>query len=163
MKNFKLKNYTTGISAEKSVMEIEQLLSAFGASHVMKEFAGDGGAKSIAFRLDEQSYKLPANVDGVKQALYGEKKASFRRNAGTNRDEQSCRVAWRIIRDWLHAQLSVIASGQAKPDEVMLPYLWDGKRTLYTAYKNGALQLSAPKEPSKDFNQNEENLNKDDL
>lgn len=157
MKEFKLKNYTTSISSEKSIMEIEKMLSGFGATHIMKEYFSDGRTRSIAFKLDEQAYKLPANTDGVRNAMYGSKKVSYRKNGEQKRDIQAENTSWRIIRDWLHAQLSIIYSGQAKPDEVMLPYLWDGKRTLYSAYKEGRIALKEPEE-TKEFEQRQEVL-----
>jgi hypothetical protein len=146
-KKFKLKNYTTKISAVKTIAEIEEMLSCFGASRIMKEISNDGRTTSIAFLIGDQGYKLPANIEGVKQVLYGCTRDSYGRNNMRERHERSYRVAWRIIRDWLHAQLSIIASGQATPDQIMLPYLFDGNRTLYDIYKAGGLkQLTGPKE-----------------
>jgi hypothetical protein len=63
-----------------------------------------------------------------------------------NREEQAHRIAWRILKDWIHAQISIVYTGQATPDQIMLPYMYDGKRTLYEAYKDGTLQLNASKE-----------------
>src|SRR3990167_41375 len=132
----KLKNYTTGIEAEKSIMEIEKILAQFGASHIMKEYLSDGTATSLVFRLNNNSFRIPANVDGVQKALGKSGRIPMQKK----RDE-AYRVAWRIIKDWVHAQLSIIYSGQAQPEQVMLPYLWDGKQTLYHRYKEGRLQL----------------------
>lgn len=143
---FKLMNYTTTITAEKSIMEIEKMLSLFGASAIMKEYLEDGRLKSLSFKLQEKGYRIPANVEGVYEVLYKDKRVSGKRNAMMNRKVNADNVSWRIIKDWLHAQLSIIASGQAQPDEVMLPYMWDGKRTLYQAYKEGRLQLENKEE-----------------
>lgn len=143
---FKLKNYSTSIAAEKSILEIEQLLSQFGASAVMKEFLLDGRVKSLAFKLNDKSFKLPANIEGVKNVLFSGKRERHGRNTMSNRDEQSYRVAWRVLRDWIHSQLSVIASGQAQPEEMLLPFMFDGKRTLYEAYTQGRLQIGENKE-----------------
>ena len=142
---FKLKNYTTEIPADKSIFETEQMLAAFGASAVMKQYLSDGKIYSMSFKLGEKGFKLPANVQGVYDVLYAGKKERHGKDNMKNRDEQAYRVAWRIIRDWLHSQLSLIASGQAQPDEIMMPYTYDGKQTLYEAYKTGRLQLEAPK------------------
>jgi hypothetical protein len=145
----KLKNYTTEISAEKSIFEIEALLSQVGASHVMKEFRGDGKVGAIMFRLEGKTYKLPANVEGVNTVLTSNKQKTYRRDGMANRFEQAYRTSWRIIKDWLHSQFSLMASGQASPDEIMLPYMWNGKTTLFEAYKSGQLayksgQLALP-------------------
>ena len=139
-------NYTTTIASEKSIMEIEKMLSLFGASAIMKEYLEDGRLRSLSFKLQEKGYKIPANIEGVYEVLYKDKRVSGKRDVMMNRKVNADNVSWRIIKDWLHAQLSIIASGQAQPDEVMLPYLWDGKRTLYQAYKEGRLQLENKEE-----------------
>lgn len=142
--NFKLMNYTTGVSASRSIAEIEQMLALFGATATMKENTADGRITALAFKIGDKTYKLPANADGVKKVLYEGKRTSSRRDAMLNRDKNSYNVAWRIMKDWVHAQLSIIASGQAQPDEVLLPYMYDVKnnRTLYQAFKEGNLQLT---------------------
>lgn len=140
MKNdFKIKNYTTSIAVEKTLMEIEQLLVSFGASLIMKDISPDGRTKALSFKLQDKGYKLPANADGVKMILTP--KGSRTRTPMLEQDRQADRVAWRIVKDWLHAQLSLIASGQAVPEQILLPYQYNGKRTLYEIYKEGRLAL----------------------
>jgi hypothetical protein len=128
----KIMNYTTAISASKSITEIETLLADNGASHIMKEYRGDGRVWSLAFKLGEIGYKLPANTERVFATLTKGKR-NFQRKAW---EEQSERVAWRVLKDWLLAQLSLIAIGQAEFDQVMLPYAFDGKQTLYERIKS---------------------------
>ena len=68
------------------------------------------------------------------------------------KQEQSERVAWRVIKDWLDAQLSLIYVGQAELEQVMLPYATDGKTTLYEKLKQknyaGLLEGSITEEVS---------------
>ena len=131
----KLKNYTTSVPVERSIAEIEKYLVMFGASHVMKEYLSDGRVLSLSFKFENNGYKLPINSEGISKIMY--KKGSL-----TQTQQAHCeRVAWRLIKDWVHAQLSIIVAGQAKPDEVLLPYLWDGKRTLYESYKKNLVQI----------------------
>lgn len=147
-----LKNYTTSVNAERTIMEVEQLLAMFGATAVMKQYSGDQRVTGLAFKLGEMTYKLPVNQDGVYQVMFKDlKRISHRVNAGHNREEQAYRVAWRILKDWIHSQMSIIASGQATPEQVLLPYAYDGKRTLYEAYKEGRLQLKKELEHKDDF------------
>lgn len=141
MEKFELKNKTTGIAAEKTIQEIETLLARFGATTVIKNYLQDGRCNSLSFKLGGVGYKMPANIEGVYANLYGETRQRHTTNAMAERHNQAYRVCWRIIKDWLHAQLSLIASGQAQPDQVLLPYMFNGKQTLYEAYKNGALQI----------------------
>jgi hypothetical protein len=128
---FKLKNYTTGVPAEKSISEIETLLVQFGATQILKDYLSDGTVQAIMFKIGEHGFKLPANVEGVKKVLTAGKQVRYGRDMATGRDEQAKRTAWRMIKDWTHAQLSLIKSGQAQPEQALLPYMWDGTQTLY--------------------------------
>ena len=137
-----LKNYSTSVPADRSIAEIEKLLAMFGASAIMKEYSGEGKVITLSFKYENNGYKLPVNTNGVYNVMYGEAKAYHARNAMKNREEQAYRVAWRLLKDWIHAQMSIVASGQATPEQIMLPYMFDGHRTLYEAYKDGKLQLT---------------------
>ncbi|MCK4759331.1 MAG: hypothetical protein KAT69_04750 [Candidatus Aminicenantes bacterium] len=147
-KKFNIKNYTTDVPAERSIGEIEKLLALFGATAIMKEFSPDGLVDVLCFRLEKQTFKLPANIKGVKTVLFEGKKDYDREALIKSREAKAYRVAWRIIKDWIHAQLSLISSGQAHPHEIFLPYMFDGKQTLYQAYMDGKL-LTQGKETKK--------------
>ena len=137
MTTFELKNKSTEIDAGKTISQIESLLAQFGASMVMKDYMQDGRCTALSFKLGEHGYKMPANIEGVYANLYEDKTRKTK-----EREDKAYRVCWRIIKDWLHSQLSLIASGQAQPDQVLLPYQFNGKLTFYEAYKNGKLQIS---------------------
>lgn len=139
MNKFNIKNYSTEVSGERSIREIEKMLTLFGAEAIIKEYLKDGTCYSLAFKIDDNAYKLPSNVKGVKAILYEGKRSYSGRDSEKKRDQRAYRVAWRILKDWIHSQLSLIASGQSIPEEVLLPYMYDGKRTLYQAYKEGKL------------------------
>ncbi|GAH37641.1 unnamed protein product [marine sediment metagenome] len=132
---FKMKNYTTDISAERSILEIEKLLTLFGAETVIKKYTAEGRVDSLMFQLQEEAFKLPANIKGVEEVLYKSSRSAHSGDGEKRRVERSYRVAWRIIKDWTHAQLSLIASGQAQPKEIFLGYMFDGKRTLFQKYE----------------------------
>jgi hypothetical protein len=134
-KAFKMKNYTTDISAERSILEIEKLLTLFGAEAVIKKYTTEGRVDSLMFQLQGDAFKLPANVKGVEEILYESSRSARSGDGMKRRGERSYRVAWRIIKDWTHAQLSLIASGQAQPQEIFLGYMFDGKRTLFQKYE----------------------------
>lgn len=140
----KLISYTTNIKAEKSISEIEQLLAEFGANKIIKDYLSDGRVSGIAFQLNGKGFKLPNNQEGVFNILF--KNKSSRINGTKEREERAYRVSWRILREWIHAQLSLIASGQAEPEQALLPYMWNGKESFYDAVKKKDFQLEAPKE-----------------
>lgn len=146
-KAFKMKNYSTEVAAERSISEIEKLLALFGADAIIKEYTSDGKVHSLSFKIKNEAFKLPANVNGVKDILYSGRRGYSGRDSMKKREDRAYRVAWRIIKDWTHAQLSLIASGQAHPQEIFFPYMYDGKRTLYQTYVEGKL-LPQKKEES---------------
>ena len=40
-------------------------------------------------------------------------------------------MAWRIIKDWVEAQMALLATGMVDLEEIFLPYMLSGDRTLY--------------------------------
>ena len=141
MESLNIKNYSTSVSADRSIAEIEKLLSLFGASKIMKEFGGDGTVSTLAFVYNGMAYKLPANKEGVYEVMFSDKRGSSRRDAAANRDKKAYNVAWRLMKDWVYTQLSIIVAKQATPEQIMLPFQWDGKRTFYQAYAEGLVRL----------------------
>ncbi len=132
-----LKNYTTTVPASKSINEIQNLLVKFGASGVALE--ADGGLVTglmFAIKYDEQmvTFKLPANINRAQTVLFEayKKGTTYRRKKDyKDFDEIAVNVAWRILRDWVHAQLTIIQLEMVEPLQVFLPYVWNGERTLY--------------------------------
>ena len=118
-------NYTTTIDAGKSASECVALLARHGASRTSIDWAG-GHPHSIAFGIDTPAgmrfYTLPANVEGVRRALNRAWEA--RRISGSYTGEaQALRVAWRVVKDWLEAQLAMIDAQVVELEQVMLPYM----------------------------------------
>lgn len=136
---FNIKNYTTDVPAVRSIAEIESILASFGATAIIKEFFPDGKVRALSFRLEDKTFKLPADAEGVKKILFKGKKDHDRKDLIKSREDRSYRVAWRIIKDWIHAQLSLIASGQAHPQQLFFGHMYDGNKTLYQAYVEGKL------------------------
>lgn len=101
-----------------------------GANRIQIEYVNQEPER-LAFSLitknGVESFMLPANVQGVLQAMSKDGVRPGLLTIGHAR-----RVAWRIVKDWVAVQLAVIQAGLVKPDEVMLPYMVtaDGQ-TLY--------------------------------
>ena len=142
-KKFNIKNYTTDVPADRSILEIEKLLTLFGALAIIKEYDADQKVHSLTFKLQTDAFKLPANVEGVKEILFKGTRSSATKEMEKRREQKAYRVAWRIIKDWTHSQLSLIASGQAQPLEIFLPYMFDGKLTFFEKFE--ANRLLPPK------------------
>lgn len=84
----------------------------------MSEYDSAGNAKSMSFRISQNGvpifFSLPADVDGVIRAL--------KRDKVYRDDEHARRVAWRILKDWIEAQMALIYAGMAELTQVFLPY-----------------------------------------
>jgi hypothetical protein len=128
--------YTTEISDRKSVGEIIGMLAEARASAIQQEFDGFGNTSAISFRIYTDfglmSFRMPVNLGAVDQCLKDLYKAGKVSRRYANDSEHSRRVAWRILRHWLEAQLALIKIGQTKIEQVFLAYAQgaDGK-TLF--------------------------------
>lgn len=139
-------NYTTTISAEKTASEIQAKLAKAKAQAVLCEYGDDGVMCSMSFRIATPSgivaFRLPANTDGVLRALQRDKRVPTRLKTR----QQAANVAWRVLKDWIEAQLAIVEAEMADMTEVFLPYAQrlDGA-TVYQAIKaTGMAQLAAP-------------------
>ena len=147
-----LKNYTSGVPAHKSVSRIEAQLAAHGAQSVVKQYVDRRlAAVSFFMQLDDRlvPFRLPARVDRVEQVLTGAVRRP-RKSTLAKVAEQAERTAWKIISDWVDAQMALIELQQADLAEVFLPYIWDEKkgRSFYQAVITEGYTLLPP--PRKD-------------
>lgn len=130
-------NYTTSIDFEKTIGEIQKALVAHGANKVVTDYHNKLPA-AVTFCLEKNgklvAYSLPANYEGVMRAM--EKDRKVPRHKCTR--EQAIRVSWRIVKDWIVAQLAIVEAQVANIDEVFLPYMIVQKtgNTLYKELQN---------------------------
>ena len=117
-----LLNYTTQIAVEKTIAEIQLKLSMAGASSVLIEYDGKRVLSAVSFQMKYQeamvSFRLPAKLDKIQAVLHRD--SDVPRKLKTR--EQAARVAWRIIKVWIEAQLAIVEAEQAEMVEVFLPY-----------------------------------------
>ena len=130
-----LLNYTTQIAAEKTVTEIQTMLAKAKAQAVMSEY-DDGVLCALSFRIKTvaglMSFRLPANVQKIYQVLVRQNITPKLRTR-----EQAARVAWRIVKDWLEAQLALVSAELADLEQVFLPYAQDESgATLYEVLRD---------------------------
>jgi hypothetical protein len=133
-------NYTTTVSVKQTVGECHDLLARAGADMVSTHLR-DRKPVGLAFRLvtagAPREFLMPVNIDGVHKLLQAATYPSATQAQGPKRLAQLAsrdnaeRVAWRIIKDWLEAQLALIASSMATLDQVMLPYMQVESGSLY--------------------------------
>ncbi|MGL5911814.1 MAG: hypothetical protein ACRCZP_17560 [Phycicoccus sp.] len=154
-------NYTTRIPVAQTAGEIQRLLGEQGAEAVMIRYV-DRAPVGVSFTLPALSepdrvFALPVDAMAMSASLARQLDAGtlpgsrgFRRAEFVS-PEHGARVAWRVVKDWLAAQLALVAAGQARLDQVMLPYLLVGPspdRTLYQAYaEHGLPAITAGDQP----------------
>lgn len=141
----RLLNYTTKVAANRTIGECQDLLGRAGASAVAVMYE-NRKPTGLSFRLDTargtRDFAMPVNVAGAQKILQRLDRdhawpSSLRPNviAKYLTTEHAANVAWRIVKDWLEAQLAIVAAEMVTLDEVMLPYLQlGGGQTLYQAY-----------------------------
>jgi hypothetical protein len=125
-----LLNYTTSVPTSRSLSEIQSKLAKAGAHKVLVEYGRGGRVESVSFKLrtkfGELAYLLPANVPAIQAVL----RKQFPRSALVQ--ERAEAVAWRILKDWVEAQLALVETGMVAPEQVFLAYVQDPKgQTLY--------------------------------
>lgn len=135
-----LLNYTTTIKATKTASEMQTKLAKAGAHHVSLSYE-QGDPTGLTFVIDTahgmRSYSLPIDAPAVKKVLEKQGVPFKYRSL-----EQAERVAWRILKDWLEAQLAIVETQMVTLDQVMLSYMTapDG-RTVYDLYLDQQLAL----------------------
>ena len=133
-----LLNYTTKINVFTTLGEIQAQLVKHGARKIMQDYDDAGRIAALTFSINTpvgvRGVRLPANVDAVHKVLTSQKVKCDR--------EQAERVAWRIVKDWVEAQMAILESEMVQMDEIFLPYMVNAQgQTLFAAYRNNQLRL----------------------
>jgi hypothetical protein len=141
-----IKNYTTDIPADRTTSEIQTILAQNGARGIALEYDEHGHIKDIFFKIrlnnKELPFRLPAKAERVYSALWGEKQDWEHTRYGEGWRAQAERIAWRICKTWLEAQITLINLEQAKLEEVFLPYLiMPGNKTLFETMEHNQFLL----------------------
>lgn len=116
-----LKDYTTKIDAAKTAGEVQTILAKAGATGVAMQYE-DGEPVALAFTartpFGMREFTVPADWQAVQRVLRRQKVAP-----ALQTEEHARRVAWRITKDWVEAQLAIIQTEMVTIDQVMLPYM----------------------------------------
>lgn len=139
-----LLNYTTKIDADKTAMEIARCLSMHGAQAVLTEYDEQNGTvTAISFKISlngtSMGFKLPCDWKPVLRILESDGKVPR-----TNKTkEQAVRTAWRIVKDWVEAQMALVETQMVTTAEVFLPYavMKDGRTLAQHAQTNPGFLL----------------------
>jgi hypothetical protein len=150
-------NYTTNIPADRTIAECQRLLGTHGAASVALHYS-EGRTDGMSFVLStphgDRAFRLPVDVPAMLRLLVAARESGKLRSHGKGgvaaltTYEHAERVAWRVVKDWLEAQLALIDAQMATLTQVMLPYLQvDETRTLFEAYAERELAATEAIEP----------------
>ena len=133
-----IKNYTTDVDVYKTLGTIQADLVKHGAKKIVQDYDDAGLIVSLCFMIDTpngpRGIRLPANVDAVWSVLQRQKVKCDR--------AQAERVAWRIIKDWVAAQMAILETEMVQMDEIFLPYMInDSGQTLFQCYQKNQLLI----------------------
>ena len=120
-----LLNYTTKVPVEKSVQDITKALVKAGASSVMQDYDETGQMVAVSFKImlegNPIAFRLPADWKSTQQVL---------KNDRVRYEEAHARrVAWRITKDWVEAQMALLATKSVVLPQLFLPYAVDNNGT----------------------------------
>lgn len=137
-------NYTTTISFEKTIMEIQKCLVSHGATKIVTDYTEEIPT-SVTFCLNLNgnlvAFSLPANYQGVLRAMENDNKVPRKYLTA----EQALRVSWRIIKRWVEAQMAIVDAELAQVAEVFLPYaITKNGNTLYDDIESTGMLMLNP-------------------
>ena len=143
-----LLNYTTTIKVEKTASEIVGILAKHRATNIMMDYDGTGNVTGIKWRVDADQgplgFQLPVNIEAVFQVMT---KQGILRSDNQKRRAQAERTAWRILKDWVEAQMALLETNMVQLEEIFLPYMLTGEQTLYQVLAAGGFKaLPQPRE-----------------
>lgn len=136
-----IKNRTSTVPVLRTIARIEQALAKAGVSSVVKEYGPQADVAALKFTIELDgrgpvTVRLPVDTRVIARMLFEVYMSTQkRRNSRSKHEkdfmEQAERTAWKLMQDWVEVQLSLIAMKQADFMAVFLPYLWDGRQTLF--------------------------------
>lgn len=158
-KRMTVRNYTTQIKVEKTMQEIEKILVKFGAQGIYKEYKGERVSGIMFFLMREGQkipFKIPMTLEKTRTMIekaVRERRLPQRYLNEPLKTDQGERVCWRIIKDWIDSQLSLLEINFAEATEILLPYAYNmvEEKTMYQKFienKEKFLAIGEAKEPN---------------
>jgi uncharacterized protein YqgV (UPF0045/DUF77 family) len=140
-------NYTTEVSPQKSLGEITQTLIEFGATNISIDYDRErkiptGLSFTVETPIGDREFRLPARIERVQKILKDKYNAGDRRIGPRHTTfEHAARVAWRVLKDWVEAQIAMVKLDLITVDELFLPQMIAGRRgeTVYQLFEGRAL------------------------
>ena len=138
-------NYSTTVDALKTVGEIQGILVAHGARSILMNYGKDGIIESLSFIVEtpygDMPIRLPINAKAVLKVLEEQRVPPRYAN-----HQQAVRIAWRIVKDWVRAQMAILETEMVKMEQIFLPYMiTKNNQTLYESMVDRGFYLTEGK------------------
>jgi len=136
-----LANYSTSIAAAKTAGEIQGMLAGAGAKAIITEYDDEAYISALAFQVPgpqgDLSIRLPVDAQATLKVM---QKDGLPSRFCTM--DHARRVAWRIIKDWLRAQLALLETEMVRMEEIFLPYvITQSGETVYQIMRRRNFEL----------------------
>src|SRR2546421_1512026 len=107
-----LLNDTSKTPAHQSIAAISRILSKAGARQVMHDYDDTGTIVALSFSLELEGqrigFRLPSDWRPVHEILLQARRQNTKIGRFVETEEHARDVAWRIIKDWVEAQMAII-------------------------------------------------------
>jgi hypothetical protein len=151
-----LLNYTSKVPAHESIAEISRLLAKAGARQIMHDYDDAGNIVALSFSLELEGqrigFRLPTDWHPIQHMMFELRRKNTKIGTFVTTEDHARNVAWRIIKDWVEAQLAIIETRMVTTAQVFLPYAVTANgQTLYEYIGNNTNLLlgtgPAPPQP----------------
>ncbi|MBA7633064.1 hypothetical protein ES703_40621 [subsurface metagenome] len=111
----------------------------------MVDYADDHSVEALSFRVltpqGDIAIRLPIDPEAVLKVLTQQNRLGrVPRRYLTH--AQAVRVAWRIVKDWVAAQMAILETEMVRMEQIFLPYvITQSGRTLYETMVDRHFQL----------------------
>ncbi len=134
-----LLNYTTKVPAATTVAQIQAILVKHGATDLLMRYDA-GQIVALSFKATTPqgpvAITLPADVAATYRVL---RRTAPRAYWDMNRARD---VAWRIIKDWVEAQMAMLETEMVTLAGIFLPYVVTGDgRTIFQRLQETHFQI----------------------
>lgn len=145
----KIKNRTSQVPVNRSIMHIEDCLVNHGAKNIIKTYE-NGKIEALCFSMmidgKEIPFKLPAYVEACATTL---RAAVKKPTTGTLERiaDQAERTAWKIMSDWVDVQMTLIELQKVEFLRIFMPFIYlpKQKTTLYDHFMEKKILLTLEK------------------
>lgn len=148
-----LLNYTTKIDADKTAVEIARCLSMHGATSILTDYDPvESVVIALSFRIkmgeQELSFRLPVDWKPVYEIMSKGKKFTWDDRGEKQKSNlrlQAVRTGWRIVKDWVEAQMALVETRMVTTSQVFLPYavMRDGRTLSENIASNPSILLGS--------------------